>query len=84
MRKKHFLKLLPGNRLNKISVKAGTIVKFVSRERLDQISITGKHQGVIAFAAAYDYSEIEDIFAKAEAEDLKTKLEAEGAKVTLK
>ena len=48
--------------------KAGTIVKFVSRERLDQISITGKHQGVIAFAAAYDYSEIEDIFAKAEAE----------------
>ena len=41
--------------------KAGTIVKFVSRERLDQISITGKHQGVIAFAAAYDYSEIEDI-----------------------
>lgn len=48
--------------------KAGTIVKFVSRERLDQISITGKHQGVIAFAAAYDYSEIEDIFSKAEAE----------------
>lgn len=47
--------------------KAGTIMKFVSRERLDQISTTGKHQGVIAYAAAYDYSEIDDIFAKAEA-----------------
>ena len=49
--------------------KAGTIVKFVARERLDQISVTGKHQGVIAFAAAYDYSEIEDIFNKAEAQN---------------
>ena len=47
--------------------KAGTIVKFVDTKRLDQISVTGKHQGVIAFAAAYDYSEIEDIFEKASA-----------------
>ena len=46
--------------------KQGTIMKFVSRERLDQISATGKHQGVIACAAAYDYSEIDDIFALAE------------------
>lgn len=40
-------------------------VKYVAKERLDQLSETGKHQGVIAYAAAYEYSEIEDIFAKA-------------------
>jgi 23S rRNA (guanosine2251-2'-O)-methyltransferase len=49
--------------------KAGTIMKFVTRERLDQISSTGKHQGVIACAAAYDYSDIEDVFAKARQRD---------------
>ncbi len=41
--------------------KHGTIVKFVSKERLDQISTTGKHQGVIAYAAAYEYAEVDDI-----------------------
>ena len=33
--------------------KAGTLVKYVTRERLDQMSDTGRHQGVIAQAAAY-------------------------------
>ena len=33
--------------------KQDTIINFVSRERRDQISGTGKHQGVIAYAAAY-------------------------------
>lgn len=37
-------------------------VKYVAKERLDQLSETGKHQGVIAYAAAYEYSEIDDIF----------------------
>lgn len=37
-------------------------VKYVAKERLDQLSETGKHQGVIAYAAAYEYSELEDIF----------------------
>ena len=46
--------------------KHDTILKFVSRERLDQLSETKKHQGVIAYAAAYEYSELEDIFALAE------------------
>ena len=46
--------------------KKGTLIKFVSRERLDQMSETGKHQGVIAIAAAYKYSEMEDIFNLAE------------------
>ena len=36
-------------------------VQFVDRRRLDQISQTGKHQGVIAYAAAYSYSTVEEI-----------------------
>ena len=40
-------------------------VQFVPRRRLDQISPTGKHQGVIAYAAAYEYSTIDDMFALA-------------------
>ena len=36
-------------------------VKFVTRERLDQLSPTGKHQGVIACTAAYEYAEVEDM-----------------------
>ena len=40
--------------------KHDTIVNFVAKERLDQISETGKHQGVIAYAAAYEYAEVED------------------------
>lgn len=41
-------------------------IDFVSKERLDQMSQTGNHQGVIAYIAAYEYSELEDIFAIAE------------------
>ncbi len=41
--------------------KGDTIINFVTKERLDQLSETGKHQGVIAMAAAYDYAEVEDI-----------------------
>ena len=41
------------------------IVQFVKKERLDQLSETGKHQGVIAYAAAYNYAEVEDILALA-------------------
>lgn len=46
--------------------KHDTILKFVTKERLDQLSETKKHQGVIAYAAAYEYSEVEDIFTLAE------------------
>lgn len=45
--------------------KYDTIVKFVAKERLDQLSTTGKHQGVIAYAAAYKYSEVDDMLALA-------------------
>ena len=43
--------------------KHNTVVSFVKKERLDQISTTGKHQGVIAYAAAYEYAEVSDILA---------------------
>jgi len=46
--------------------KTDAIITFVKKERLDQMSDTGKHQGVIAYAAAYEYAEIEDIFKAAE------------------
>ena len=41
--------------------KQNTMIKFVEKERLDQMSETGKHQGVIAQAAAYEYAEVDDI-----------------------
>ena len=46
--------------------KQDTIVRFVEKERLDQLSRTGTHQGVIAMAAAFEYAEVEDILKKAE------------------
>ena len=46
--------------------KQDTIVNFVSRERLNQMSQEGRHQGVIAHAAAYEYAEVEDILKAAE------------------
>lgn len=46
--------------------KQDTLIKYVTRERLDQMSETGKHQGVIACAAAYEYADIEDLFKLAE------------------
>lgn len=36
-------------------------IKFVTKDRLDQMSPTGKHQGVIAYGASYEYAEVEDI-----------------------
>lgn len=43
-----------------------TIVNFVPKERLDSMSETGHHQGVMAYAAAYEYAEVEDILKIAE------------------
>ena len=45
--------------------KHGTPVKYVTRQRLDQISETGAHQGVVAILAAYHYGEIDDLFDRA-------------------
>ncbi len=41
--------------------KAGSLINYVSKDRLDNMSETGKHQGVIAYAAAYEYAEVSDI-----------------------
>ena len=46
--------------------KKDTIINYVSKERLDQLSETHAHQGVIAQVAAYEYRTVEDILAKAE------------------
>ena len=45
--------------------KQDTIITFVARERLDQLSQTRSHQGVIAQGAAYGYVEVEDILERA-------------------
>lgn len=45
--------------------KHDTIINFVAKERLDQLSETKKHQGVIAMAAACQYATVEDILEKA-------------------
>lgn len=47
--------------------KADTIVNFVKKERLDQMSETGKHQGVIAYAAAYEYGTVDEMLENAAA-----------------
>ena len=46
--------------------KHDTMIKYVKKERLDQMSETGKHQGVIAYAAAYEYATVEEMLNKAE------------------
>ena len=46
--------------------KRDTVISFVSRERLDSMSETGHHQGVMAYAAAYEYAQVEDMLKAAE------------------
>ena len=46
--------------------KHDTIVNFVPKERLGSMSESGHHQGVMAYAAAYEYAEVEDILKIAE------------------
>lgn len=45
--------------------KHDTLVQFVAKERLEQLSETKKHQGVIAMAAAFSYATVEDILENA-------------------
>ena len=56
----------PVNTIKREAKKQAATIKYVTRQRLDQMSETGKHQGVIAVAAAYSYAEIEDMFSLAE------------------
>ncbi|MCI9339383.1 MAG: 23S rRNA (guanosine(2251)-2'-O)-methyltransferase RlmB [Dorea sp.] len=41
--------------------KQDTLIQYVAKERLNQLTETGRHQGVIAYAAAYAYAEVEDM-----------------------
>ena len=50
----------------KTARKSDAVIQYVSRERLDQISETGNHQGVIACMAAYEYATVEEILQKAQ------------------
>lgn len=45
--------------------KKNLLIQYVKKERLDQMSETKKHQGVIAYIAAYDYASLDDILNKA-------------------
>lgn len=45
--------------------KRDTLIFFVSKERLDEMSETGHHQGVIARVASYGYANMDDIFENA-------------------
>lgn len=56
----------PVNTITREARKHDAIINYVSKERLDQMSTTGTHQGVIAYAAAYEYAEVSDILKKAE------------------
>ena len=51
----------PVNTITREARKGDTIINYVSKERLDAMSKTGKHQGVMAYAAAYTYAEVSDI-----------------------
>ena len=51
----------PVQTIKREAKKHNTMIKFVTKERLDQLSETGKHQGVIAYTAAYEYAEVDDI-----------------------
>lgn len=51
----------PVNTITREARKKDTIINYVSKERLEQLSKTGSHQGVIAYAAAYEYARVEDI-----------------------
>lgn len=56
----------PVSTIKREAKKTDAIIKYVDKTRLDQLSQTGHHQGVIAQAAAYEYVEVEDILKKAE------------------
>ena len=58
--------------------KKDTIINYVSKERLDQLSETRAHQGVIAQVAAYEYSTVEEILEKAEEDVYKRQASGSG------
>lgn len=58
----------PVRTIIKEAKKQDTIINYVAKERLDQMAQTGKHQGVVAYMAAYEYAQVEDMLALAESQ----------------
>ena len=54
------------SRLAGMAREAGAVVKTADRRKLDAMSPTGAHQGVIAFAAAHAYSTVDEMLAEAD------------------
>ena len=54
------------NRIASLAKETGAVVVSTDRRKLDQMSTTGAHQGVIAVAAAHDYATIDDMLALAD------------------
>ncbi|MBA2176907.1 23S rRNA (guanosine(2251)-2'-O)-methyltransferase RlmB [Halobacillus locisalis] len=52
-------------KLEQLAKENGVNVQKVPKKKIDQL-VDGNHQGVVASVAAYEYSDIEDLFAKAE------------------
>ena len=48
--------------LIQLAKEANVIVQFVPKKKIDQLS-DENHQGVLAYIAAYQYAEIDDLFA---------------------
>ncbi len=48
-------------RISAMAAERGIVVQQTDRKRIDEISQTKNHQGVVAFTSAHKYSEIEDI-----------------------
>lgn len=56
----------PVETIRREAKKTDAVVRFVSQTRLDQLSETGRHQGVIAFVASFSYASVDDILKRAE------------------
>jgi len=56
----------PVDTILKEAQRHATPVSRLTKERLDAMSVTGRHQGIIAKAAAFAYAQVEDMLALAE------------------
>ena len=54
------------SRLAGMAREAGAVVKTADRRKLDAMSESGAHQGIIAYAAAHDYATVDEILTVAE------------------
>ncbi|MFC7061803.1 23S rRNA (guanosine(2251)-2'-O)-methyltransferase RlmB [Halobacillus seohaensis] len=52
-------------KIEQLAKENGVLVQKSPKKKIDQL-VEGNHQGVIAAVAAYEYSDIEDLFARAE------------------